>query len=69
MPLKIGRRTAKAMKSSRPSQTTGRSKGIRPSALQKSMCRRNRSWKDPLYGLVMKSLGDGINRPANKKKS
>jgi hypothetical protein len=39
------------------SQTTGRSKGIRPSALQKSMCRRGRSYKHPLYGAVMASLG------------
>jgi hypothetical protein len=55
--LKIGRRTAKAMKTSRPSQTTGKSKGIRPSTIQRYMCRRNRSYKDPLYGVVMESLG------------
>jgi len=44
-------------KKGKGSQTTGRQKGIRPSALQKSMCRRNRSYKDPLYVPVMNSLG------------
>lgn len=57
MSLKIGRRTAAAMKKSRPSQTTGRSKGIKPTALQRSLCRRNRSYKHPLYAEVMASLG------------
>lgn len=36
---------------------TGKSKGIVASALQKYMCRRNRSHNHPLYGVVMESLG------------
>jgi ribosomal protein S14 len=35
------------------SQSTGRSKGIIPTPLQKWMCRKNRSWKDPLYFAIM----------------
>lgn len=55
--LKIGRRTARAMKSSRPSQTTGKSKGLRPSQLQRYMCRANRSYKNRDYGRIMASVG------------
>lgn len=44
-------------KKGKGSQTTGRAKGIRPTALQKTMCRRNRSWKDPRYLATMASLG------------
>lgn len=50
-------RKRKLVKGSRASQTTGKSKGIRPSQLAKSMCRRNRSYKHPLYSEIMKSLG------------
>lgn len=56
--LKIGRRTAAEMKKSRPSRTTGKSKGIRPSAIQKFMCRHNRSYKHPLYERVMPTVGE-----------
>ncbi len=59
MTLRIGRRTAAAMKKSRPSQTTGKSKGIVATALQKTMCRRNRSYKNPNYGAIMDSIGKG----------
>lgn len=55
--MKIGRRTAAAMRTNRPSQTTGKSKGIRPSALERYMCRHNRSYKHPKYGEVMANLG------------
>jgi len=43
-------------KKGKGSQTTGRQKGIRASALQKYMCRRGRSYRHPLYGEVMASL-------------
>lgn len=56
--LRIGRRTAQAMRSNRPSQTTGKSKGIRPSPLDRYICRRNRSYKHPSYALVMEKLGE-----------
>lgn len=39
------------------SQTSGKSKGIRPTSIQRFMCTRNRSWKNPLYGVVMEGLG------------
>jgi hypothetical protein len=44
-------------KQNRGSRTTGKSKGIVASQLQKYMCRRNRSYKMANYGLVMASLG------------
>lgn len=44
-------------KRNRGSQTTGKSKGIVATTLQKYMCRRNRSYKDPLYEVVMASCG------------
>jgi hypothetical protein len=44
-------------KKGRGSQTTGKSKGIVATALQKSMCRRNRSYKHPNYGVIMDSIG------------
>lgn len=45
------------LKKGRGSQTTGRQKGIRPTAIQKFMCRHNRSYKHPLYDVVMETLG------------
>jgi hypothetical protein len=50
-------RSKKIQKAGKGSQATGRSKGIVASALQKTMCRRNRSYKNPVYGMVMASLG------------
>jgi hypothetical protein len=47
----------KIKKKGRGSQTTGRTKGIVASPLQKFMCRHGRSYKHPLYGDVMESLG------------
>lgn len=44
-------------KKARGSQTPGKSKGIKASPLQRYMCRKNRSWKHPLYAVVMASLG------------
>lgn len=44
-------------KKSRGSQSTGKSKGIVATMMGKFMCRRNRSWKHPLYGEVMAGLG------------
>lgn len=44
-------------KNTRGSHSTGKSKGIIPTPLQKTMCRRNRSWKHPLYSVIM---GSGI---------
>jgi hypothetical protein len=46
-------------KKGRGSQSTGKSKGIVATALQKYMCRRNRSYKNPLYSEVMESCGKG----------
>lgn len=40
-------------KKAKGSQTTGKQKGINPSQLIKWMCRHNRSWKHPLYSLLM----------------
>lgn len=40
-------------KKGKGSQTTGRSKGITSSGLQRFMCRRNRSYKHPLYDTIM----------------
>lgn len=37
--------------------TTGKSKNIVATAIQKSYCKRNRSWKCPKYGSIMASLG------------
>lgn len=48
-------KTAQIKKKSRGSQSTGKSKGIFATTIQKFMCRRNRSWKHPLYDEVMKS--------------
>lgn len=47
----------KLAKKNRGSQSTGRQKGIVASALQKYMCRRNRSYLHPRYQEVMSSLG------------
>jgi len=35
---------------------SGRSKGLVATPLERTMCRRNRSWKDPLYEFVMDKL-------------
>jgi len=43
----------KIKKKSKGSQTTGKSKGLNPTSLQRYMCRANRSWKHPLYSLIM----------------
>jgi hypothetical protein len=45
----------KLVKGARGSRTTGKQKGIVPTALRKWMCRHNRSWKHPLYGEIMGS--------------
>ena len=37
--------------------TPGKSKNIIATALQKGVCKRNRSWKRPDYEVVMASLG------------
>lgn len=55
----------KLKKGQRASQSTGKSKGIVATVMQKFMCRRNRSWKHPLYSIVMgvgefKRQGKGI---------
>lgn len=47
----------KLVKGLRASQTTGKSKGINPSPLARTMCRRNRSYKHPQYTEVMSTLG------------
>lgn len=44
-------------KKSKGRHETGRSKGIVASALEKYLCKRNRSWKHPLYGMVMAKIG------------
>jgi len=49
-------KTRLLVKKGRGSQTTGKSKGIIASTLAKYMCRRNRSYKHPLYAEVMDSL-------------
>lgn len=46
-------RARKLVKGQRASQTTGRQKGINASALQRFMCRHNRSHKHPLYAEIM----------------
>lgn len=43
-------------KKNKGNQETGRSKGITASPLERSICRRNRSWKHPSYSLVMSRL-------------
>lgn len=47
----------KIVKGTRGSQTTGKQKGIVANTLDKYMCRRNRSYKHPLYASVMATLG------------
>lgn len=47
----------KLVKGQRASRATGRSKGIVASSLAKYMCRRNRSYKNPSYGIVMAKIG------------
>lgn len=45
------------------SSTTGKSKGIITTPLERTICRRNRSWKHPLYNEVMAT----IDRRGDKK--
>ena len=40
-------------KANKGSRTTGKSKGIIATSLQRYMCRKNRSWKHPLYNIIM----------------
>jgi hypothetical protein len=55
----------KQIKKKNGSQTTGRSKGIIASSLQRYMCRANRSHKHRLYSVIM---GHGeFTRKAGKK--
>lgn len=46
----------KISKKTKGNQTTGRQKGIFCSALERTICRRNRSWKMAEYNLVMSRL-------------
>jgi hypothetical protein len=48
-------------KGTRASQTPGKKKGIAASGLDKTMCRRNRSYKHPAYDAIMLKL-DGNKR-------
>lgn len=50
-------KSRKIEKGNKGSQTSGKSKGIITSPLQRTMCRRTRSWKHPRYAEVMNSLG------------
>lgn len=51
-------------KKGKGSQTPGKQKGIVSSSLQRFMCRRNRSYKHPLYAEIM---GNGeFTRKAKK---
>ena len=43
-------------KKTKASRTTGRQKGITSSPLERTICRRNRSWKMKEYGLTMQKL-------------
>lgn len=43
-------------KANKGSRTTGKQKGIHASALERYMCRANRSWKHPEYQAVMSKL-------------
>lgn len=47
----------KITKAEKSNRTSGISKGIISTPLQRYMCRRNRSWKHPKYAEVMASLG------------
>lgn len=42
-------KTKQIQKKNRGSQTSGASKGIRPSQMDKTICRRNRSYNLPQY--------------------
>lgn len=56
--MSMGRwKARKLIKKGRGSQSTGKSKGLVPSALARFMCRRGRSHKHPLYAEVMAGLG------------
>ena len=54
----------KVKKSQKGSQTTGKSKGIVSSPLQRYMCRSNRSYKHPLYQEIM---GHGLFQRRTRK--
>lgn len=47
------------------STTTGKSKGIVATPLQRSYCARNRSYKRPDYSAVMGSVGKRHGKGAN----
>ena len=47
----------KLVKGQRASRETGKKKGLVPTTIQKWMCRTGRSYKHPLYEVVMASLG------------
>lgn len=51
----------KLVKGQRASRTTGKSKGIVSSTLQRYMCRANRSWRHPLYEEIM-GYGQFVNK-------
>jgi len=54
---KRGTKAHHIVKPQRGNQTSGKSKGIRALALEKYMCRHNRSYKHPLYEEVMSKIG------------
>lgn len=53
-------------KKNKGKQETGRSKGITASPLERTICRRNRSWKNASYNLVMSRLTGEKRRKGNK---
>ena len=53
-------------KKTKASKTTGKSKGIVVSPLERTICRRNRSWKMREYSSVMKLL-NGEKRRSGKR--
>lgn len=52
----------KLLKGQRASQESGKRKGIIASALARTMCRRNRSHKHPMYAEVMATLGKRMRK-------
>jgi hypothetical protein len=55
-------RKRKILKKGRGKSESGKSKGLVPDALAKYMCRRNRSYKHPLYDEVMSKLAIKKNK-------
>ena len=49
-------RLRKMKKGLRASRTTGKSKGIIATPLERTICRRNRSYKHPSYALIMSKM-------------